>query len=275
MTIAAGLRGAEVVVGSLPMKCSAAGTAFLLSLVLPVAAHAQAPNGNQQDMQAGGLSPPPPESEESDSAKTEENLEKAEKEDSGRGLEFFYLNAEIGAEHLGLQTFHSNNIVDANVVATTQTGLLFGAGLGLRLLFITVGPRFRLAHFSQYDMWTLGAEVGLRIPLGNLEPYFVLGGGYASLGAFNATNFGPNTNDVAIRGYNIRGGGGLDYYVTPVFSVGANVTAELVGLTRPGVANPATGMTMVGMGGVSNVYSFDGSSLGMGIAGTVVLGLHF
>ncbi len=95
-------------------------------------------------MSSGGLAPPgsnpgytntnqPP------TSATEQELETADREDSGRGLEFFYLNAEVGGEHLGLQTFKANQLVDSNVVKTTQTGLMFGAGLGLRLVFITLG----------------------------------------------------------------------------------------------------------------------------------------
>lgn len=259
------------------------GSAVLsISLALPGVARADDQGNGRPGMEAGGLTPPPPEGgENAESAQTEEKLEKADKEDSGRGLEFIYLNAEGGFENLGLQTFHSNNLVDSKVVPTSATGPLFGAGAGIRLLFLTAGVRFRLAHFSQYDLWNIGAELGLRIPLGNFEPYFVLGGGYAALGSFNGGNIGPSASDVSIRGVDIRGGGGIDYYVTPVFSVGANLTAELLLLTRPGVSlqnaqNTATGSPGTGVPQASaQIYAADGSSAGLGIAGTIVLGLHF
>jgi hypothetical protein len=227
-------------------------------------------------MQAGGLAPPPPESETDESVKTEENLQKADQEDSGRGLEFFYVNVEGGVQHLGLQTLHANNLTDAAVAASTQTGPMFGAGLGVRLLFITIGPRFRLAHFGDFDIWTLGGEVGFHFPLGNFEPYFDVGAGYASLGSFNGKNIANDA--VSVHGYDIRGGGGFDYYLTPVFSVGANVSVDLVGLTRPGVnpqaINPTLTASPQGSSGTVN-YAADGSSLGMGVSGTAVLGLHF
>jgi hypothetical protein len=227
----------------------------------------------QQQIQAGGLAPPPPMQQDPESAATEEKLTTADQKDSGRGLEWFYLNAEIGAQHLGLQTFKANGIVDSAVVNTTQTGPLFGAGLGLRVVFVTLGGRFRLASFKDYQLWTLGAEVGLRIPLGSVEPYFVVGGGYASLGSLSG---GGTAGNVSVTGYDLRAGGGLDYYVTPVFSVGANLTGDLVGLTRPGVS-PATLQPAAtpGAGSASAVYAASGSSLGMGISATVVLGLHF
>jgi len=229
-------------------------------------------------MEAGGLAPPAGSNTDQESAQTEQKLDDADKKDSGRGLEWFYLNGEVGFESLGLQTFKTGNLVDSTIVSTTQTGLLLGAGLGLRLVFITIGPRFRVGLFKDYQVWTLDAEVGLRIPLGNLEPYLTLSGGYASLGAFSAQNVGgPAAGDVSITGYNIRGGGGLDLYVTPVFSIGASITGEVLGLTRPGVTVSKLGSNnMVGPGGTStNIYLLDGSSVGFGFTGTLVLGLHF
>jgi hypothetical protein len=243
-----------------------------------------APYGQQQtygqpaattpQIQAGGLAPPPSSSSDPESWRTEQSLETAEHEDSGRGLEWFYLNGEIGVMHLGLDTFKANGVVDANTVKTTQTGLLVGAGLGVRLVFLTIGPRFRLATFGDYQLWTLDAELGFRIPLGKLEPNFGLAGGYASVGSFSGSNVGFNSGDVNVRGYDIRAFGGFDYYVTPVFSVGVTAAFELIGLTRPGISLSKLQNTTAGTA-QQNVYAADGSSIGAGISGTLVLGLHF
>ena len=247
--------------------------AFAVVLAVSGVAGAQVPGQapDNSGMQAGGLAPPPPEQTE-ESAKTEETLETADREDSGRGLEFFYVNIEGGVQHVGVQTLSSDNMLDSSIADTTQTGPLFGAGLGVRLLFITLGPRFRLAHFRGFDMWTLGAEAALRFPLGNLEPYAMLGAGYASLGSFEGSNV-VRPGDVHARGFDVRLGGGLDYYVTPVLSVGANVTADLLILTRPAVSTTIP-MAVSGAPGTVN-YALDGSSVGLGIAGTAVVGLHF
>jgi hypothetical protein len=217
---------------------------------------------------------PEEEGQTAESAETERELEQAEDEDSGRGLEFVWLNAEIGFEHLDLQSFSADQL---GIVDTSQTGLLFGAGLGVRVVFITLGGRFRLANFSAYQLWTLDAEAGLRIPLGNLEPYFMLGGGYASLGSFDSGNLGAglNTDNVSITGYNIRFGGGIDYYVTPVFSIGAAVNGEIIGLTRPGVDIGTIQAMGNGATAEAEAAAADGSSLGFGVTGTLVLGLHF
>ena len=237
-----------------------------------------APPGQQPNngMNAGGLAPPSSQPGYQDpnapSTPTERELEKADREDSGRGLEFFYFNAEIGGQHLGLQTFQSKNLVDAGTVETTQTGLVYGAGLGLRLIFITIGPRFRLANFDKYDIWTLNAELGIHIPLGSVEPYFTLGGGYASMGSFGQKNVGAglNSEDVDITGYNIRGGFGIDIYLSDTFSLGGNLTGEMLALTRPGVDR-----SKLSAASQDSVYAADGSSIGAAAALTAVAGLHF
>lgn len=222
--------------------------------------------GSQQrssGLEAGGLAPPS--SADAQSQQTEQKLEEAEEKDSGRGLEFLYLNVEGGITHLGLQTFQANDLVDAGVVSTSQTGPTFGAGLGLRFLFLTAGARFRLSSFSDYQLWTLGGEVGLRIPLGSIEPHFSLGGGFAKLGSFDAASLG-GASSVSISGYDIRAGFGVDLYVTPVFSIGGNLTGEVLGLTRGAVSSPTS---------PSSVYAKDGSSVGLAGTLTLVAGLHF
>ena len=199
----------------------------------------------------------------------EKALEKADKEDSGRGLEWVWLNAEIGAEHLGLETLKANSLVDPKLAKTTQTGLLFGAGAGVRLLVFTAGVRFRLGSFSAWQLWTLDAEGGLHIPLGSLEPYFTLGAGYASLGSFSTSD--ATASAAKAKGFNARLGAGLDYYLSNTFSVGANFTGDLLFLSRSAVSGAGASTT----GNEATVYGKDGSSIGAGATLTAVVGLHF
>ena len=153
---------------------------------------AQQPAPSQSNLESGGLRPPeavddaPPAPSEADAASPETELEKADKEDSGRGLEWVWLNAEIGAQHLGLQTFKGDRLVDSGLVKTTQTGLVYGAGAGVRILVFTVGARFRLASFSEWQLWTLGLEGGFHIPIGRPSPTSGRAG-YASLGSFSSS----------------------------------------------------------------------------------------
>lgn len=240
-----------------------------------VPAWAQQPAAPQSNLESGGLRPPealddaPPAAPNESAASPEKELEKADKEDSGRGLEWVWLNAEIGSEHLGLQTFKGDQLVDSQLVKTTQTGLVYGAGAGLRLLVFTVGARFRLASFSDWQLWTLGLEGGFHIPLGDLEPYFMVGAGYASLGSFSTK--APASSQADVKGFNARLGAGLDYYLSNTFSLGANLSGDVLFLSRSKVAQASTSTS----GNEATVYAKDGSSIGAGATLTAVVGLHF
>lgn len=259
--------------------------ATLLFSALAVA-QAQAPSGS--GLEAAGLLPPDPMQRDpyATSSQTEQELAEADRKDSGRGLEFFWFNIEAGAEQVGLQTFDANSLVDADFVETNHFGASFGAGLGIRLIYLTLGPRVRLGRFESFDLWTFNGEVGFHVPIGIIEPYFTFGGGYAMLSSLGKTDTSDSLSldEVSIRGWNARTGFGVDVYVTPVASVGANLTGELLGLTRPGVsaadlqraASPETPATQEQAAETAErIYEADGSSFGGAVTLTAVVGLHF
>jgi len=243
-------------------KAAVIAAALGTSLAAPAAAQtAPAPGG----MQAGGLTPPsaqsgPPAPQPVMPTATQRELEQARAEDSGRGLEFVYFDVEGGFQHLALQGLHSSANLVAAPVRTSDVGSLLGVTVGMRLLFLTIGPRLRFAHFHDWDLWSLNLEAGWHIPLGNFEPYAVVGGGYSRLGRSAGAVLGPDSG-VSVKGFNLRLGVGADYYVTNVLSVGALMTAEMIGLSRGAVAAPG--------------YTADASALGIGFAGSAVAGLHF
>lgn len=253
----------------------------LLGAVLcfdPAAAAAQ----NEPDLSSGGLAPPPAiesETRESDFSLTEQELQRADREDSGRGLSFFWTNAEVGFGVFGLHTLQASDLVDSELVPSTQNGPVLGVGAGARLIFLSVGGRFRLGTFKDWQLWTLGAEVGFRIPLGRIEPYFTFGGGYASLGSFGAAlePIGASEKALNIHGFNLRGGAGMDYFIGRSVSVGANLSGDFLFLWRSRVP----GVTGGGSGGdpaaesAAEVYGRDGSSVGGATTLMAVVGLHF
>ncbi len=236
---------------------------------------AQQPAAAPSNLESGGLRPPEaidgaqPAAADPTTPSPEKELAQADQEDSGRGLEWVWLNAEIGSQHLGLETFKGDRLVDPQLVKTSQTGLLYGAGVGVRILVFTVGARFRLGSFSDWQLWTLGLEGGFHIPIGSLEPYFTLGAGYASLGAFSST--APASSKADVKGFNTRLGAGLDYYLSNTFSLGANLSGDVYFLSRSRVADAAASTS----GNEAAVYVKDGSSIGAGLTLTAVVGLHF
>jgi hypothetical protein len=248
-------------------------------LLLPALAQAEdAPAG--ADLEAGGLKPPAPVESSANSAppsQPEAQLDLAKQEDSGRGLEFVWLNAEVGGEYLGLQTLKAKQLVDSNVVKSKGLGAVYGAGLGVRLLVFTVGARFRLGNFSDWQVWTLNAEAGLRIPFGRLEPYVTLGGGYASLGDFGGSAFASSLKAASVKanGLDARAGVGLDAYLTNTFSVGANLTGEALFLGRSGTTSAAPSGASQNELNAAAVFAGHGSGIGAGATLSAVVGLHF
>ncbi|HEY5377650.1 MAG TPA: hypothetical protein VIK01_28415 [Polyangiaceae bacterium] len=218
-------------------------------------------------LQAGGLKPPDAVQSDASTAppnQTEATLDRADKEDSGRGLEFVWLNAELGPEYLGLQTLRAKGLVDSHQIHSKDLGMVYGAGLGVRLLVFTFGARFRFGNFPDWELWTLNAEAGMHIPIGRVEPYVTLGGGYASLGAWNKSKVGSDLKNA--HGFDARVGAGVDFYLTNTFSIGGNFTGDMLILSRSG------SVTAVGPAAVS---SPGGSGIGLGGTFSAVLGLHF
>src|SRR6188768_4491625 len=238
----------------------------LLGFCAPALA-ADAPAGS--NLQAGGLKPPEAVQSEpspTPATQTEAELDRADKEDSGRGLEFAWLNVELGPQYVGLQALKSDNLVDGTLVESKGFGMGYGAGIGARLLAFTFGARFRFGNFPDWQLWTLGAEAGMHIPLGRLEPYFSLGAGYASLGGFKpdaVKAYAPSAH-----GVDVRGSVGLDFYLSNTFSVGANLSGDLLFLSRSASAPPPGGF------GAGAIYAQDGSGIGAAGMLSLVLGLH-
>src|SRR6187399_2157545 len=253
------------------------GSAFVARSVLaqtappapPPPAPPPAAPAASSSLSAGGLAPPPaletgPASGAAPAtpAATEAELAKADKEDSGRGLEFVWVNGDVGVMHLGLGTLKNDAIVDPASVSTTQTGVVVGAGAGVRLVFLTLGVRFRYAPLPDTKLWTLGLEGGLHWPFGAFEPYLTLGAGYVQAGAM------PGVDAPTLRGVDARLGGGFDYYLTNMFSVGVNAGADLLFLSREGSCTQP-----LDANGAPGFYCQSGSSMGGALTATALAGL--
>ncbi|MGK3991219.1 hypothetical protein WME99_49680 [Sorangium sp. So ce136] len=241
-------------------------------------------NPYDPSMQAGGLAPPPPmttpEPEPVSPDDTEQRLEEAKKEDSGRGLELVWLSVEGGYENVGLQTFNiDEEELTAGFISSSANGGVVGAGVGVRLLFLTLGARGRVGFFHDWQLFSAGGEVGMHLPLGKLDPHIDLGFGYAGLGSFKSAVSGA-ADAIAIRGFYGRISGGLDLYLSPVFSIGASASWELLALTRPGLTSAEIERikgeaATTPQQAKADLLAAEGSSVGSALALTAVAGLHF
>lgn len=173
----------------------------------------------------------------------EKELEESDERDSGRGLQFVWLSADVGFQTLSLTALHDGGLF-AEGEPSGGSGLAFGGGAGARLLYFTLGARFRYATFSDFAPWSLLGEAALRIPIGKLEPYGLIGVGYTSVGGLTAAE--------GVAGADVRLGGGLDYFLSDSFSVGIQASGDLVFLSGS-----------------------SGTATGAGFTGLATLGLHF
>lgn len=245
---------------------------------------AEPPPSFPSDLQAGGLAPPPPAATTAPAApptQTEKDLEESKKKDSKRGLTWFWFNAEGGFSQVDLRTFSVDDTdFTVGFVPTKATGGTVGAGLGVRIFVLTIGARGRIGFFDPWQMFTVGGEIGIRIPIGRVEPHFELGGGYAALGS--VTGIVQSASDaISIAGGYGRIGGGVDIFLAPWFSVGIDVSGDFLAMVRPGLSQDQIA-TIKNTGSLSEAQrlaadglGLEGSSYETAWGATGVLGLHF
>lgn len=207
------------------------------------------------------LPPPPPPTAES--LHTERELELSERQDSGRGLQFFWLDVEGGGRWYDFALLSDSDLVDGTELESSGLLPTLGLGVGGRFLYFTGGGRFRLSLTGDLPFWTAGLEFGLRIPKGQWEPYAFVGGGYLRSLEYKDKCGGCYEGLVISGGYASLGAG-VDYFVTPVFAVGPRLDLELPFVSRDKLARATDG-----------VYTRDGSGVGFSANLGLHLSLHF
>lgn len=175
------------------------------------------------------------------------------------------LSAESGAEWVDVETLRIAPNFVPSMVRSHAWGFVEGVAASMRVLFLTVGPRFRYAHFHDWDLWTLNGELGWNVPLGRVEPSLVVSAGYARIGHAADSNLGLE-DGVSIQGYDIRICIGADVRLTKLLSIGALFSGEIMGLTRPEANEPH--------GFVQDFYNLRSSSIATAATGSLALGLH-
>lgn len=210
---------------------------------------------------------------------TRAKLDEAEAEDSGRGFELFWLNAELGGVYTDMAQFSSDTL---QVEKTSAGGPFFGLGAGLRFVILTLGARIRHNALSSFNLWQINGELGLKFPIKAIDIFFGGHGGYSFVGSLGDAGLAtssnvPNAKDaVSIRGFNAGLDLGMDYYVSPTFSVGVGGFGDFLFLNRPAVDIPS-GLTAEQQAAIANdpLYQKSGTSAGLQLGLALRLGLHF
>lgn len=253
------------------------------------------PSAFAQDLQPPPpIAPPPPMSPSTpgspsgpsgapgQESETTRKLDEAEQKDSGRNFELFWLDGQIGGSYINMRQFSSETF---QIEKASAGGPMFSAGAGVRFVIFVLGARLRHHALSSFNMWQINGEAGLKIPIGSADILFGLHGGYSFVGRLGDAGVATNTNTpaatdaVSVRGFNGGLDVGFDYYVSPLFSVGAGVLADVLLLNRPPLEKPASFATLSPeqQQAINNdpIYQKSGTSAGFQLAGGLRLGLHF
>ena len=194
-------------------------------------------------------------------------------EDGGLGLEWVYLNADLGAAYTNLVSLRSSNW---QIVDNTATGPAFGIGAGVRLVFFSAGIRVRDLEMTSFNMWETDLEAALHFRIWRIDGAIGARGGYAFLGQFSpdaiATASTTNASNVTVHGWNVGPTVDLDFYLSKLISIGVDANAEFLFLERPPLALPA-GETA--SPAYASLYQDSGSSAGVGFLAMSHVGVHF
>ena len=194
-------------------------------------------------------------------------------EDGGLGLEWVYLNADVGSAYTDMVSLKSSNW---QLQDNSASGPAFGIGAGVRLVFLSAGLRVRDLQLSSFSLWETDLEAALHFRIWRFDLYLGARGGYAFTGEFSADSVrastGSSASDVTVHGWNVGPTLGLDYYISKHFSVGIDANAEVLFLRRPPIPLQP-GQTVAPE--FASLYQDSGSSVGAGFVGVAHLGVHF
>jgi hypothetical protein len=208
----------------------------------------------------------------------------AESKWGGPSSQHFYLDTQAGVEWVQLETFIADfNTYALGLLPSWGVGPSATVGLGGRLGFFTLGGRGRVSSFGgdggfqgAWQLWTLDAEVGMRVPLGRIEPHVALAGGYAESSHFGRAV--AKLNGVDLHGYDLRLGAGFDFWVLHNVSIGGEADFGVLAVTRPGVSLQdlaAVQQVATLNQAKQRVLEASGSSVGTVLAVTADVGVHF
>jgi hypothetical protein len=246
---------------------------------------------------------PPADQAATNSSDASSSSSEEPKHDTGLGLEWVWLNADVGYSFADLGSLSQHSL---GIATTSSSGAEFGLGAGVRLLGLTVGLRARDLPLSVGNVVELDGEIGFH-STGNFQIFFGARGGYLFSGNLSANAVGSAVGsggtppNVTFHGGNLGFMLGFDYYFNHFISLGLDANPEFMFIERPPVPLPgipslptdvtcpspiAMVQTQVcvpytnavntrNMLAANPLYKESGSSIGVGFVGALQLGVHF
>lgn len=231
-------------------------------------------------------SPPPASGLPSELAPKDPEAEKSakEKEEDGEGsrlTELFWINGELGAAYANMQQFSAENLAITN---PSGGGFMAGVGAGIRIVFVSLGARLRWQKLSPFNLVQANGELLFKLPISKVDVIIGGHGGYSGVGtlndlfASNATTNAALADSVNVKGWNAGIDLGFDYFINRYFSLGLGLTGDFLFLQRPKSGLPA-GFDQLppevqAEYQNSDVYKFDGKSVGFGFGAALRVGFH-
>ncbi len=215
---------------------------------------------------------------------TQQDLNKAEKEDNGRSFELLWVDSTLGGSYINMTGLNDSTL---KIQKSSAAGPVLDLGLGVRFVVLVLGARLKYNALSAFNMWQLDGQVGLKFPISKLDILLAGHGGYSFVGSLGdapqatSSNTPTNKDDVKVRGFNAGLDFGIDYYLSSIFSIGAGGWLDFLFLNRPPLPLPPAIAALPdndpNKQALVNdpLYKQSGSSVGLGFGGGLRLGLHF
>ncbi len=133
---------------------------------------------------------------------------------------------------------------------------------GFHVLAFSIGARLTFGTFDAFDLGTVGADVALRIPLGGFHLFIRSHLGFAWQGRLNDKS--PELSQTNVVGWEVGAGLGFDIMLAEVISLGLDVGADFLNLSRQSINLSGPGPTDVDLTKSGNA---------VGVAGHVMVTL--
>lgn len=180
-----------------------------------------------------------------------------------------------------MQQFSAENLALTN---PSGGGFMAGVGAGIRIVFVSLGARLRWQKLSPFNLVQANGELLFKLPISKVDVIIGGHGGYSGVGSLNDLFAGNSTTNAAladsvnVKGWNAGIDLGFDYFISRYFSLGLGLTGDFLFLQRPKSGLPA-GFDQLppevqAEYQNSDVYKYDGKSVGFGFGAALRVGFH-